>query len=261
MTHKDYPNTHCPLTGKPCANLKILKITELNKGDSIDFECCQDCSVKWVDEFSNKNLTAVRKPEKLKSEKLNLSTLPNAIKELADIIFGPPKTKLPKLPKITVSHDLTITPKLLQEAALRVAKRKELICPGCKTTLEDMTTADRLGCPQCYDTFAAYIEPLLEDHHGSTVHNGKVPKNWENYQIEKLFPADEAIKFKIASLYDEKRDAISKEQYERAGEIVKEVEKLQLELLDLNEASLKNEHPLDSSAQIDQLPQQKDEDQ
>jgi hypothetical protein len=88
----------------------------------------------------------------VKPEELTLGTLPDAIKEIADIVFGQPVAK-PNLPKITVSHDLTITPKLLQEAAMRVAKKKHanITCPGCKTTLEDMTKADRLGCPQCYD--------------------------------------------------------------------------------------------------------------
>jgi protein-arginine kinase activator protein McsA len=258
MSHKDYPNTHCPLTGKMCAKLKTLKITELNDGDSINFGCCQDCSATWAEQYSKKDLTPVVKPEEL-----TLGTLPDAIKEIADIVFGQPVAK-PNLPKITVSHDLTITPKLLQEAAMRVAKKKHanITCPGCKTTLEDMTKADRLGCPQCYDTFARYVQPLLEDYHGSTEHKGKVPKNHEVHQIEALFPPDDVLKFKIASLHDEKRDAINDERYERAGEIVKEIEELQLQLLDLSEAALKSECPLeDSSSQNDQSPQQKDEDQ
>jgi protein-arginine kinase activator protein McsA len=258
MTHKNYPDTHCPLTGKICAKLKTLKITELNKGDSINFGCCESCSATWAEQFSKQDLTPVVKPENL-----NLGTLPDAIKELADLVFGQPIAKA-QLPKITVSHDLTITPKLLQEAAMRVAKKKhaDITCPGCKTTLEEMTNQDRLGCPQCYDTFARYVLPLLEGFHGSTTHKGKVPKNLEIREIEALFPPDEVIKFKIASLHDEKRDAISDERYERAGEIVKEVEQLQLELLDLSEASLKSECPSeDASPQIDQLPQQKDEDQ
>jgi protein arginine kinase activator len=190
--------------------------------------------------------------------------LPAAIKEIADLVFGQPVSKAAKLPKITVSHDLTITPKLLQEAAMRVAKKKhaEITCPGCNTTLEDMTKQDRLGCPQCYETFDKYIKPLLENYHGSLVHKGKVPKHLEDHQIKALFPPRDIIKFKIATLHDEKRVAISEERYERAAEIVKEVEALQLELLDLSEASLKSECPSeDSSSQTDQSPQQKDEDQ
>lgn len=261
MTHKNRPDTHCPLTGKLCPKIKSLKITELNEGNSSSFGCCESCSAQWAEQFSDKSFTPIAKLDGL--------NLPAAIKELADFVFGPP-TKT-QLPKITVSHDLpikdvVITPKLLQEAAERVAKKKQagLTCPGCKTTLEDMTNADRLGCAQCYDTFARYIEPLLVNCHGSLIHKGKTPKNQEIREIEELFSSRDVLKFKIASLNDEKRDAISKERYERAGEIVEEIENLQLELLDLSEASLESECPSsaeDYSSQTDQLPPQKDEDQ
>lgn len=255
MTHKDYPHTHCPLTGKICGQPKNLKVTELNAGDSIQFGLCEGCSKTWCDQFSNETITPVVKPEEL-----SLGTLPAAIKEIADLVFGQPVAKTTKLPKITVSHDLTITPKMLQEAAMRVAKKKhaEIVCPGCDTTLEDMTKQDRLGCPQCYDTFERYITPLLENYHGSLGHKGKVPKNFEENQMKALFPPRDIIKFKIATLHDEKRVAISEERYERVIEIIKEVEDLQIELLDLSEASLDGEcHPLNTSSS----PQQKDEDQ
>lgn len=238
MSHKDYPKGRCPLTGKMCAKHKTLHITEVNKEDSINFGLCQDCSEVWAENYSKEQLTPVVKPEEL-----TLSTLPDAVKEIADIIFSqPPKTLEHNLPKITVSHDLTITPKLLQDAAMRVAKKKHanIVCPGCKVTLEEMTKKDRFGCAKCYETFAKYIKPLLESFHGSLTHKGKVPKNFEINQIEKLFPADEVIKFKIASLNDKKRDAIQNENYERAGEILKEVEELKIQL---NEASSTDESP------------------
>jgi protein-arginine kinase activator protein McsA len=256
MSHKDYPKGHCPLTGKICAKHKTLHVTEIDKEASIKFGLCQDCSETWASLYSKEKLTPVVKPEEL-----TLSTLPDAVKEIADILFGQPPEKLKhNLPKITVSHDLTITPKLLQDAAMRVARKKEsdLACKGCGTTLEEMAHKDRFGCAECYETFAKYVKPLLEGYHGSLKHKGKVPKNFENSQIEKLFPADEVIKYKIASLNDEKRDAIKNENFERAGEILKEVEELKNQL---NEASSENEHSSDSSPQTDQSPPQKDEDQ
>tara|TARA_Y100000034_G_scaffold86053_1_gene103156 strand:- start:2693 stop:3427 length:735 start_codon:yes stop_codon:yes gene_type:complete len=244
MTHKDYPQNHCPLTGALCAKAKILKITELNQGDSVNFGLCQECSKQWAANYSNSELTPLMKPV------LNMGSLPDAIKELADIVFNPPVSK--QLPKITVSHELPITPKLLQDAAIRVAKRKgaKIVCPGCGSSLAEMGTQDRLGCGQCYDTFAKYLRPLIEGFHGSLEHKGKVPKNWEEKQIEEVFPADEVIKFKIASLKDEQRDAIEKELYERAGEIVHEIKTLEEKL---NEAS--------SVAESPSSPEENDQDQ
>lgn len=233
MAHKNYAQTHCPLTGKICAKLKILKITELHKKNSINFSLCQDCLPTWVEKHSKNGVTPLVKPKKL-------SSLPAAIKELADIIFG----SSPKLPKITVSHDLVITPKLLQDAAIRVAENKsDIVCPGCGTTLEEMTQQDRLSCPECYEAFSKYLKSILMNFHGSLKHKGKIPKHFEEHQIKKLFPAEDGIKFKIAALYDEKRVAIAEENYERAGEIKKEIEKLQNKLSE------------DSSSQIDPLTQ------
>lgn len=106
-----------------------------------------------------------------------------------------------------------------------------------------MAHKDRFGCAECYETFAKYVKPLLEGYHGSLIHKGKIPKNFEDTQLNKYFPADEVLKFKIASLHDEKRDAVEKENYERAGEILKEIKRLESKL---NEASSDDESPSDS---------------
>jgi|SRR5580658_4652172 protein arginine kinase activator len=51
----------------------------------------------------------------------------------------------------------------------------EVRCPGCGFTQADFKKAGRLGCAQCYATFAEGLESLLKSMHKGTKHIGKVP--------------------------------------------------------------------------------------
>ncbi len=51
----------------------------------------------------------------------------------------------------------------------------EVRCPGCGFTQADFKKAGRLGCSQCYNTFAEGLESLLKSMHKGTRHIGKVP--------------------------------------------------------------------------------------
>ena len=52
----------------------------------------------------------------------------------------------------------------------------ELIkCPNCNFTQADFKKAGRLGCSECYTTFAEGLDGLLKSMHKGTKHIGKVP--------------------------------------------------------------------------------------
>jgi protein arginine kinase activator len=53
----------------------------------------------------------------------------------------------------------------------------EMKCPQCGFTQADFKKAGRLGCPECYQTFADAIEGLLKTMHKGTHHVGKVPES------------------------------------------------------------------------------------
>src|SRR5664280_2976241 len=53
----------------------------------------------------------------------------------------------------------------------------ELKCPRCGFTQADFKKAGRLGCPECYKTFADGLETLLKSMHKGTRHVGKVPES------------------------------------------------------------------------------------
>ncbi len=51
----------------------------------------------------------------------------------------------------------------------------DIKCPNCGFTQADFKKAGRLGCSQCYATFAEGLEGLLKSMHKGTKHLGKVP--------------------------------------------------------------------------------------
>jgi len=52
----------------------------------------------------------------------------------------------------------------------------ELKCPHCGFTQADFKKAGRLGCSECYDTFAEGLDGLLKTMHKGTKHVGKIPQ-------------------------------------------------------------------------------------
>jgi len=54
---------------------------------------------------------------------------------------------------------------------------EDLKCPVCGFTGADFKKAGRLGCSQCYLTFAESLENLLKTMHKGTRHIGKVPNS------------------------------------------------------------------------------------
>jgi protein arginine kinase activator len=52
-----------------------------------------------------------------------------------------------------------------------------LKCPACGFTQADFKKAGRLGCAECYETFAEPLAGLLKTMHKGTRHVGKVPES------------------------------------------------------------------------------------
>ena len=52
-----------------------------------------------------------------------------------------------------------------------------LKCPACGFAQADFKKAGRLGCAECYQTFAEPLEGLLKTMHKGTRHVGKVPES------------------------------------------------------------------------------------
>lgn len=57
----------------------------------------------------------------------------------------------------------------------KTAGGEEIKCPNCGFTQVDFKKAGRLGCSECYVTFAEGLEGLLKTMHKGVRHVGKIP--------------------------------------------------------------------------------------
>jgi protein arginine kinase activator len=60
-------------------------------------------------------------------------------------------------------------------ASQEISSGEDVKCPNCGFTQADFKKAGRLGCSQCYNTFAEGLEGLLKSMHKGVKHVGKVP--------------------------------------------------------------------------------------
>lgn len=86
-------------------------------------------------------------------------------------------------------------------------------CPRCHLRRSDFKKTGRLGCPACYDAFAADLEPMLRAMHRRDQHAGKAPAGRK--------PAPPSVE-KEADLEQLERDlaeAVAAERYEQAARL------------------------------------------
>src|SRR5512142_794225 len=83
-----------------------------------------------------------------------------------------------------------------------------LKCPVCGFTQSDFKKAGRLGCAECYKTFAEPLEGLLKTMHKGTRHVGKVPESLR--QSRNLSDRLKTLQKKLAK-------AIEAEDFEQAA--------------------------------------------
>jgi protein arginine kinase activator len=92
-------------------------------------------------------------------------------------------------------------------------------CPFCGLTHADFRKTGRLGCPQCYEAFAAELPRLLRRVHGGARHVGKVylPPDPTASEMEK----------RLEGLRRRLERAVLSEDFERAAEIRDQIRALE----------------------------------
>ncbi len=90
----------------------------------------------------------------------------------------------------------------------------ELRCPRCAFTQADFKKAGRLGCPECYKTFAEPLEGLLKTMHKGTRHTGKVPE---------VFRHSRDLTNRLLLLQKKLNKAIEQEDFEQAAVLRDEI--------------------------------------
>ena len=94
----------------------------------------------------------------------------------------------------------------------------DLECPTCGFSHADFKKTGRLGCSECYTTFAEPMEGMLKQMHKGTQHVGKVPK---------VLQAQMDFSKKIDTLAAQLQKAIETENYEEAAQLRDQMKELE----------------------------------
>ena len=94
---------------------------------------------------------------------------------------------------------------------------KDIECPLCKTRLSKVLKTGKFGCSECYDAFGGYTKQILSNIHSTAVHKGKISD-----------AASEQLKAKkeIEKLNIELKDAIEKQEFEKAATLRDKIKEL-----------------------------------
>lgn len=160
----------CPVTGKTCNARRVYRITEINGDTEFTIKCCRSCAARHIDEQNRKAIME------------EYPLLPGAIEFLENLAGSLHELNYTKIiPTETISYEIPII--------------AETTCPKCRSTMNSILTAGKLGCPECYATFKNEMLQHIKDvQNGKIQHNGKVPSKFfkdlmtaaisnENYEI------------------------------------------------------------------------------
>jgi protein arginine kinase activator len=87
-----------------------------------------------------------------------------------------------------------------------------LRCAACGSTLKDFRESGRLGCAQCYESFATHLRDLLRRLHGSSQHVG------ERY-AQPGSGGEADPRRELLELKEQLRRAVDMENFELAAEL------------------------------------------
>lgn len=87
-------------------------------------------------------------------------------------------------------------------------------CTNCDISFGEFREQGRLGCPTCYEDFREDLVPLLDNIHEGAVHTGKRPRRSPNQTEDQS---------RLIQLRQRQKEAIEKEDYERAANLRDEI--------------------------------------
>jgi len=93
----------------------------------------------------------------------------------------------------------------------------EVKCPRCGFSQADFKKSGRLGCPECYRTFADGLEGLLKSMHKGTRHVGKAPEGRRHKRD---------LAERLSTLQQKLTKAIEEENFEQAALLRDEIKQM-----------------------------------
>lgn len=101
------------------------------------------------------------------------------------------------------------------------AGSSDAACPNCGFTQADFKKTGRLGCSECYETFAEGLETLLKSMHKGTRHVGKVPAGLRRTQD---------LQLRLNQLQSKLDKAVADENFEEAAVLRDDIKKIRGDL-------------------------------
>ena len=94
-------------------------------------------------------------------------------------------------------------------------------CPACGFTQADFKKTGRLGCSECYPTFADSLAALLKAMHKGTAHTGKVPARVRRQR---------QLSTRVSTLRQDLERAVRDENYEGAANLRDQIRQIETQL-------------------------------
>ncbi len=101
---------------------------------------------------------------------------------------------------------------------LKKAEKKR--CTLCSSTFDDLVKSGKVGCAECYKVFADELKHSIESIHGKEKYTGRRPLKYK---------AKETKQDKIKLLKAEMKDAIKKQDFEKAAVLRDKIHDLESE--------------------------------
>ena len=106
---------------------------------------------------------------------------------------------------------------LLQGTLREQTDEAKAVCPTCGISLAEFRASGRLGCPNDYQVFDEFLQPLLEKIQHGTRHVGKVPSR---------VGAELQRENEMIRLRRELERAVQREEYEKAAKLRDRIKQL-----------------------------------
>lgn len=111
---------------------------------------------------------------------------------------------------IGVGGPLSLSDLLFGMGAEGGSVQADTSCPQCHMRRGDFKKTSRLGCPECYRTFADDLEPILRHSHRDVLHVG-------------MYPAREKTVVEMGRLERQLRAAVTAQDFEAAARLRDEI--------------------------------------
>lgn len=108
------------------------------------------------------------------------------------------------------------------QTAEELSQLDQKVCGMCGISFFEFRNQGRLGCPHDYVEFEQELEPLIANIHGALEHTGRRPRRPASSDL----PESTESLTRVIGLRKEIREAVEREEYEQAGTLRDEIQRL-----------------------------------